>query len=375
VNTKYQIFVSSTFDDLKSERQQVVKAILEMGHIPVGMEMFSAADDEQWQIISRQIALTDYYVVIIAHRYGSTEAGLSFTEKEYDFAVRTGVPVLGFIITDDAPWPQDDVDTNATTRESLAKFKEKVKKKYVSFWSNAHDLYGAVPIALLKQMNTNPRIGWIRANEVAGPEATAELARLSRENSVLRSKLDAFKKNAADEQQAQREQTIRVLRTNKIPIHFWYYEAKDWSEPKSISLYQIFLLLGPDLMVEKSTAAGLEDLAEMLNLQFEKKPLRSSYPIPTNTFQGILADFTTLGLIKPSSRKHLAKDLNEYWALSQTGRDLLIEIRRANLEAGMGEAEEASKKTVDARRIVRTGAVRRKPRSDSSSSKLTTDKK
>jgi len=46
MNKKYQIFVSSTYDDLKKERDQVIKASLEMGHIPVGMEMFSAADEE-----------------------------------------------------------------------------------------------------------------------------------------------------------------------------------------------------------------------------------------------------------------------------------------------------------------------------------------
>jgi len=58
---KYQIFISSTYDDLKNERAQVIKSILEMGHIPVGMEMFSAADDEQWKIIQRQIDESDYY--------------------------------------------------------------------------------------------------------------------------------------------------------------------------------------------------------------------------------------------------------------------------------------------------------------------------
>ena len=52
---KYQVFVSSTYEDLKEERAQVIKAVLEMGHIPVGMEMFSAADEEQWKIIARQI--------------------------------------------------------------------------------------------------------------------------------------------------------------------------------------------------------------------------------------------------------------------------------------------------------------------------------
>ncbi len=50
---KYQIFVSSTFEDLKAERDQVIKAILEMGHIPVGMEMFSAADEQQWDVIKK----------------------------------------------------------------------------------------------------------------------------------------------------------------------------------------------------------------------------------------------------------------------------------------------------------------------------------
>jgi hypothetical protein len=53
LDKKYQIFVSSTYEDLKEERDQAIKAILEMGHIPLGMEMFSAADEEQWQLIAR----------------------------------------------------------------------------------------------------------------------------------------------------------------------------------------------------------------------------------------------------------------------------------------------------------------------------------
>ena len=68
---KYQIFISSTFDDLKEERQKVRDAILSMYHFPIGMEMFSAADEEQWNTIKETIDSSDYYVVIIAHRYGS----------------------------------------------------------------------------------------------------------------------------------------------------------------------------------------------------------------------------------------------------------------------------------------------------------------
>jgi hypothetical protein len=66
--------------------------------LPVGMEMFSAANEEQWKIIQKQIDDCDYYVVIIAHRYGSLDKTISYTEKEYDYAVLKDIPVLGFCL-------------------------------------------------------------------------------------------------------------------------------------------------------------------------------------------------------------------------------------------------------------------------------------
>lgn len=37
---KLQVFVSSTFDDLKPERQAAVAAILKAGHIPAGITVY-----------------------------------------------------------------------------------------------------------------------------------------------------------------------------------------------------------------------------------------------------------------------------------------------------------------------------------------------
>jgi hypothetical protein len=92
---KYQVFISSTYRDLIDERERVTRAVLEMGHIPVGMEMFSAADEEQWKIITRHIDESDYYVVIVGHRYGSITDGISYTRKEYEYALSQRIPVLG----------------------------------------------------------------------------------------------------------------------------------------------------------------------------------------------------------------------------------------------------------------------------------------
>lgn len=146
---KYQIFVSSTYEDLKEERDQAIKAILEMGHIPVGMEMFSAADEEQWQLIARQIEATDYYVIIVGHRYGSeTTEGISYTEKEFDYAKTCGIPTLGFVIDDKAPWPADRIDKDSKKKNKLDKFKTKVKSKLVQFW-NKKEIYTGKSLYLL----------------------------------------------------------------------------------------------------------------------------------------------------------------------------------------------------------------------------------
>jgi Domain of unknown function (DUF4062) len=78
---KYQIFISSTFKDLLEERQDTLRSVLDMGHIPAGMEIFPAADVEQFAYIKKVIDECDYYILIVGGRYGSVDAaGVSFTE-------------------------------------------------------------------------------------------------------------------------------------------------------------------------------------------------------------------------------------------------------------------------------------------------------
>src|ERR1700759_5047856 len=90
---RYQVFISSTFRDLQEERQKVLQAVLELRAFPSGMEMFPSADDEQWQFIQEEILSSDYYVVVVAGKYGSLASdGRSFTEKEYDFAISSAKP-------------------------------------------------------------------------------------------------------------------------------------------------------------------------------------------------------------------------------------------------------------------------------------------
>ena len=63
---RLQVFVSSTFTDLRDERQAAVEAILAAGHIPAGMELFAAGNESQMEAIQQWIDESDVYLLILA---------------------------------------------------------------------------------------------------------------------------------------------------------------------------------------------------------------------------------------------------------------------------------------------------------------------
>lgn len=169
MDKKFQVFISSTYEDLKSERQKIQDIVLSMYQIPIGMEMFSAADEEQWEIIKNHIDNSDFYVLIIAHRYGSVieegeDKGISYTEKEYNYAVNKGIPVLAFIIDEKANTTIEKIEKNPESVLKLQNFISKVSSnRVVEWWMNIDDLSTKVMNALSKQIIRNKRPGWVRA--------------------------------------------------------------------------------------------------------------------------------------------------------------------------------------------------------------------
>ncbi|MEM9043886.1 MAG: DUF4062 domain-containing protein, partial [Pseudomonadota bacterium] len=68
---RYQVFISSTLKDLENARQEVSTALLRAHCFPASMELFPAADEEQFEFIKQVIQQSDYYIIISAGRYGS----------------------------------------------------------------------------------------------------------------------------------------------------------------------------------------------------------------------------------------------------------------------------------------------------------------
>lgn len=215
---KYQVFISSTYTDLISARAKVSEQILTMYHFPIGMEMFSAGNDDQWTVITNTIDKSDYYVIILGNRYGSlAEDGVSYTEKEYDYAKSNGIPIMAFIKDRNIPTAPSERESDLEIIKKLDNFIEKAKQnKMCNFWKNEDELSAQVTAALYKAFYSTPRIGWIRADTIDTAKTLGEITALSAENRKLKEELEELRK-LRDEKVPELEVTLNNLTYLEVP--------------------------------------------------------------------------------------------------------------------------------------------------------------
>ena len=143
MDKRYQVFISSTYADLKEERRSVIQAVIELDCIPAGMELFPATDEEQLNFIRRVIDDCDYYLLIIGGRYGSTSDLGSAREPEYDYAIGRGLKVIALLHEKPDEIPLGKSEKDPVLREKLEQFRNKVATgRLVKFWKTPEELAG-----------------------------------------------------------------------------------------------------------------------------------------------------------------------------------------------------------------------------------------
>ena len=174
---KFSIFISSTYEDLKKERQALLGVALENNFIPVGMEQFHAAPTSQWNIITKMIDEGDFYLLVIGGRYGSIdeETGISYTEKEYNYAKTKGMPVL-VLIKESSAITESEKDTGDDKYEKMKRldeFRERVKndRNTVDFFTDINSLKYVTSPTFRNAINyAGDDAGWVRYQDVINEE-------------------------------------------------------------------------------------------------------------------------------------------------------------------------------------------------------------
>ena len=334
MNKKYSVFVSSTYEDLKEERQEVVNALLQMDCFPVGMEYFNASDQSQWDVIKSLIDECDYYVLIIAGRYGSVEpkSGKSYTQLEYEYARSIGVPTIAFLYNNPENLPSKDVEKEHV--DELNSFKEEVKKHMVKYWNSPTNLSGQVVLSLNQLFKTHKRIGWMRADEKSSAEQNKELLRLREDNEKLLEKIKLLEESAPegtdDFCQGDDEFVLRISATVVDDDRRYYDYDFDCELEYKMSWNDICKAILPHLVQfcwERDMSTPLEDFIEA------KEPQYSHVHVNDVCFQTIKVQLIALGLITEAPKVKTSKTLAAAWTLTKYGTLTLMRIgalRRTN---------------------------------------------
>jgi hypothetical protein len=330
MNKRYQVFVSSTYADLKQERAKVIQTIIELDCIPAGMEIFPAIDEEQFEFIKKIVDDCDYYLLIIGGKYGSlSEDGISYTEKEYDYAIEKKIKVIAFIHENPDEISLGKSEKDAEFREKLEAFKKKVAtNRLVKYWNTLDELPGLVALSLSKTIKTYPATGWIRANTVADPELYKQLSELQSENQSLKEiSLDmANGESESFENLADMDDFIKVSGTHKSFNRISKKDIKSSWEIK-ISWNQIFSLLSPYLLEHPSDSSVKYKVSEEICALIPDADTIGSAIINDQDFQTIKIHLKALGLTNLRYSKTSQGGMALFWTLTGKGEKLMIRLR------------------------------------------------
>lgn len=337
VKKRYQVFVSSTFVDLQDERQEVMQALLELNCIPAGMELFPAANEDQWSLIKKVIQDSDYYLVVLAGRYGSIgPEGYSYTEMEYRYALELGKPVIGFVHQEPGNIPSKWTEATAEGKEKLTSFQDLVQKKICKFWTSPSDLGGKVSRSLVRLMSECPAVGWVRGDQVPDESAAQEIL-------TLRRRIEELQQEKTTARTTQPEGADALAKgSEEFKVHYSFtsmdknYARAKYNSWEMMSWDLLFSAISP-LLMNEANEVQMSNALDSCVEQVAREGLRedsdfsgttlTNFQVGDDDFHTIKIQFKALGYIQQSDRKRGIKDFGTYWTLTPYGDTVMTRLR------------------------------------------------
>ncbi|MBB5882852.1 hypothetical protein GGR74_004094 [Xanthomonas arboricola] len=327
---RHQVFISSTFSDLRSERAEIIQALLELDCIPAGMEMFPATNAGAWELIKRVIDDSDYYCLVVGGRYGSVdEEGLGFTEKEYAYAVKIGKPLMAFLHKDPSKIEAGRTETSDEGRKKLAEFRAKVElNHHCKYWSSPEELGGQVSRGLAYLRKIHEAEGWVPGRYAVDDSIRIELAnanlKISQLEAELARKSEMKSVSVFPENELQGGQDLYAA---TIVLNI---DADPETEVVSVTWDRILSYVGPSLMAE----CDQEQLKERIRLclyhaaqtQITESGLEkiSQLVIPHVVMDQIIIQLRALGYMAAGKKRRAVSDRKVYWVLTEEGEQRLV---------------------------------------------------
>ncbi|MCH8998478.1 MAG: DUF4062 domain-containing protein [Proteobacteria bacterium] len=327
----------SLVEDLQEERREIMQALLELDCIPAGMELFSAADEDQWTLIKEVINICDYYVVVIGGRYGSIGPdGRSYTEMEYRYALEQQKPVIAFLHKNPGKLSADRTEKTEKGKKGLENFRKFAQKKVVNYWEAPADLGSVVSRSIVKLMKSHPAVGWVRADQVPDEGAAQEILRLRREIEQMQAQVTQSRYMAPQNAEGLAQGSDSVELQYSFTVYGTGIDITNYSARVEMTWDEIFGAVSPTMINEandrefrSAVTASIKSSVyddNRKNPHFKDKRIRD-YEVNDEIFQTIKVQFKALGLIDKSNKSRSVKDTNNYWTLTPYGDHIMNQLR------------------------------------------------
>jgi Domain of unknown function (DUF4062) len=308
IEKKYQVFVSSTYEDLQRERKRIFTTLAEGGYIAAGMELFPAIDEEQFKYIKGILDESDYCVCVVAGKYGSLAPdGIGYSEKEYDYAVEQHIPVIALIKRDIRTLSPNKLEVDPRKFELLDEFRKRLSSgRLAKFWDEESDLCLQMVGSLAVTAKKYPRDGWIRGRH--DPEVLLrKIVDLEETNRTLEGEL------AAQREMPIVERIKKRLAGQTLEMNYYLTKPSDASVDagrtaeqmvEKVSLYKVAEYMLPRLKLQTSPEEFSELTKEALTFLTLRK-IAEVNPKDVDEIKRILDESGLINLTSRTLGEHL----------------------------------------------------------------------
>lgn len=316
----YKVFISSTYKDLKKEREEVIEILLGLNdYKPVAMEYFPASTANQWTAIKENLDECDFCITIVAGKYGTIDktTNKSYTHMEYEYACENNIPIISFVYNNIENLPISKCETKENRKKKLEEFKEIIyNSKLVKEWKDTTDLTNAIAPSLNKLVKDYPTAGYIKASEVE---------KLEKKNKRLEDKINKLEKENSKEKngEVRIKKALKELKNEyKIKYNF-KGEKEERKEEISLTLKDIFLFLAFELKEGCDEKSVYEKIAELIK---NKNKYDKKVHLVREEYIKILMKFKNIDLVEEESKRTRRGNVENFWSLTTLGNDVYTKL-------------------------------------------------
>jgi len=165
LDTRYQIFISTSGRDMQPERMVLSQTLVGMGFFAWGLEHRTPLTTT---LARRQIDECDYLILLLGSQYGEQSiSGVSYLSLEYEYALSQAKPIIVFMHEQPENREIDLQETHPQLKDKFLTFRKKLlhEAEHIFYFKTPRELELAVRLNIPLMVEQHMGQGWVPAHQ------------------------------------------------------------------------------------------------------------------------------------------------------------------------------------------------------------------